>query len=79
MRQIRGFASWRRSALLLALAVAASFVLSIVAGFFPPPGWELRPSMTAMLAAAIRAGLIFGYFPACNAAWLDPVEALACD
>ncbi len=65
-----------------ALAVAASFVLSFVAGFFLPPGWELRLSMTAMLAAVICAaftGLVFGYFPARNAARLDPVEALARD
>ena len=65
-----------------ALAVAVSFVLSFVAGFFLPPGWELRLSMTAMLAAVICAGftgLVFGYFPARNAARLDPVEALARD
>ncbi len=65
-----------------ALAVAASFVLSFVAGFFLPPGWQLRLSMTAMLAAVICAGftgLVFGYFPARNAARLDPVEALARD
>jgi macrolide transport system ATP-binding/permease protein len=65
-----------------ALAVAVSFVLSFVGGFFLPPGWELRLSMTAMLAAVICAGftgLVFGYFPARNAARLDPVEALARD
>ncbi len=65
-----------------ALAVAISFVLSFVGGFFLPPGWELHLSMTAMLAAVICAGftgLVFGYFPARNAARLDPVEALARD
>ena len=65
-----------------ALAVGVSFILSFVAGFFLPPGWELRLSMTAMLAAVICAGftgLVFGYFPARNAARLDPVEALARD
>ena len=64
------------------LAIAISFVLSFVAGFFLPPGWELRLSMTAMLAAVVCAGftgLVFGYFPARNAARLDPVEALARD
>ncbi len=64
------------------LAVGVSFSLSFVAGFFLPLGWELRLSMTAMLTAMICASLtalVFGYFPAHNAARLDPVEALARD
>ena len=63
-----------------ALGVLLCFLLILVANPFLPPGWTLELSPQAVLTAVLCAsltGTIFGYFPARNAARLDPVEALA--
>ncbi len=65
-----------------AFGVALSYVLSFVAAYFLPQEWEVQLSVTSIVAAVLCAsftGLVFGYFPARNAARLDPVEALARD
>jgi len=65
-----------------AVGVLLSYVVCWIAGYFLPPKWEMRLSLSAILAAVVCAtatGVVFGYFPARNAARLDPVEALARD
>ncbi|WP_018264449.1 MacB family efflux pump subunit [Methylosinus sp. LW4] len=65
-----------------AIGVALSYLACWGVGYFLPPKWELRLSLSAILSAVVCAtatGIIFGYFPARSAARLDPVEALARD
>jgi macrolide transport system ATP-binding/permease protein len=65
-----------------AIGVLLSYFICWIAGYFLPPKWEMRLSLSAVLAAVVCAtatGVVFGYFPARNAARLDPVEALARD
>jgi len=60
--------------------VLVCFAIILAANPFVPPGWVLELSPLALLTATLCAcltGTIFGYFPARNAARLDPVEALA--
>ena len=63
-----------------ALGVLICFLLILAANPFLPPGWTLELSPQALMTAVLCAcltGTAFGYFPARNAAMLDPVEALA--
>lgn len=65
-----------------AVGVILSYAIIAIAGNFLPQNWEMRLSLSAVLVAAgcaVSTGVIFGYFPARNAAQIGPAEALARD
>ena len=67
------FLSVTGGAIGIALGVAASRIISMVAG------WPTLLSMTAVaggFAFAAIVGMFFGFYPARKAARLDPMEAL---
>ncbi|MGK0736069.1 macrolide ABC transporter ATP-binding protein/permease MacB [Yokenella regensburgei] len=62
-----------------ALGVSLSLLIAFVLQLFLP-GWEIGFSPLALLTAffcSTLTGVLFGWLPACNAARLDPVDALA--